>query len=96
MAAIANHPVAVKIDQDTKDRVKRLAEARNRSSHWLMREAISQYLEREERREAFRQDGIKAWKEYQANGLHVTSEEADAWLEKLEDGHDVDPPACHV
>jgi predicted transcriptional regulator len=28
--------------------------------------------------EAFRQDGIKAWNDYQATGLHVTMEEADA------------------
>jgi predicted transcriptional regulator len=96
MTAVATRPVAIKIDQDTRDRVKRLAEARHRTSHWLMREAISQYVEREEKREIFRQDGIKAWNEYQANGLHVTSEEADAWLGQLEAGNDVDPPECHV
>ena len=96
MTAVATRPVAIKIDQDTRDRVKRLAEARHRTSHWLMREAISQYVEREEKREIFRQDGIKAWNEYQANGLHVTSEEVDAWLGQLEAGDDVDPPECHV
>jgi predicted transcriptional regulator len=96
MTAVATRPVAIKIDQDTRERVKRLAEARHRTSHWLMREAISQYVEREEKREIFRQDGIKAWNEYQANGLHVTSDEADAWLGQLEYGHDVEPPECHV
>jgi predicted transcriptional regulator len=54
MTAVATRPVAIKIDQVTRDRVKRLAEARHRTSHWLMREAISQYVEREEKREAFR------------------------------------------
>jgi predicted transcriptional regulator len=62
----------------------------------MMREAIQQYVEREEKREAFRQDGIKAWNEYQATGLHVTQEKADAWLAKLEAGQDVVPPACRV
>jgi predicted transcriptional regulator len=62
----------------------------------MMREAIQQYVEREEKREMFRQDGIRAWNEYQATGLHVTLEEADAWLAKLEAGHDVEPPDCHV
>ncbi|MBC7162511.1 MAG: transcriptional regulator [Immundisolibacter sp.] len=61
-----------------------------------MREAISQYVEREEKREAFRQDGINAWNEYQITGLHVTVEEADAWLAKLEAGQDIEPPECHV
>ena len=52
-------PVAVKLDEDVHSRVKVLAEARDRSPHWMMREAISQYVEREEKREAFRQDGIR-------------------------------------
>lgn len=88
--------VAVKIDPEMKERVKRLAAARRRSTHWLMKEAISQYVEREEKQESFRQDGIRAWNEYQATGLHVTHEEADAWLAKLEDGQNVDPPECHI
>ncbi|MDE1998246.1 MAG: CopG family ribbon-helix-helix protein [Burkholderiales bacterium] len=95
MTTATVRPVAIKIDADTKERVKRLASARNRTSHWLMREAISQYVEREEKREAFRQDGIQAWNEYQATGMHVTAQEADAWLAKLEAGQDVEPPECH-
>jgi len=96
MTVTTVRPVAIKIDQDIKDRVKRLADARHRTPHWLMREAISQYVEREEKREAFRQAGIKAWTEYQATGLHVTAEEADTWLAKIEAGQEVEPPECHV
>ena len=96
MTTAAVRPVAIKIDPDTKARVKRLATARNRTSHWLMREAITQYVEREEKREAFRQDGIKAWNDYQTTGLHVTAKEADAWLARLQSGKDVEPPECHV
>jgi predicted transcriptional regulator len=75
--------------------MKKLAEAKHRTPHWLMREAIEQYVEREEKRETFRQDGIRAWEAYQATGLHVTHAEADAWLEQLEAGNDVEPPKCH-
>lgn len=89
-------PVAIKIDDDIKARVKRLADARHRTSHWLMREAIHQYVEREERREAFRQDTIKAWEDYRTTGLHVTDAEADAWLAQLDQGDDIEPPECHV
>jgi len=96
MTAASIRPVAIKIDEDTRERVKRLAEARRRSSHWMMLEAIRQYVEREEKREAFRQDGIRAWNEYQSTGLHVTLEEADAWLARLEAGEDAEPPECHV
>ncbi len=96
MSAPAVRPVAIKIDPEIKERVKRLADARQRTPHWLMREAIQQYVEREEKREAMRQDGIRAWNEYQTTGLHVTREEADAWLARLEAGEDVEPPECHA
>lgn len=96
MTATAARPMSVKLDQDMRARIERLAESRRRTTHWMMREAIQQYVEHEEKREAFRQSGIQAWEEYQATGLHVTFEEADAWLAKLEAGQDVETPACHV
>ena len=91
----AIRPVAIKLDQDTRDRLKRLADAKDRSTHWMLREAVSQFLEREEKREAFRQAGLQAWSEYQATGQHVTHVEADAWLAKLEAGEDATVPECH-
>lgn len=36
MTAAVVRPVAIKIDENMKVRVKRLAEARHRTSHWLM------------------------------------------------------------
>lgn len=94
MAVAAPRPVAIKIDEHTKARLKRLAEARRRTPHWLMREAVSQYVEREEKREAFRQDTLRAWEAYRSTGLHVAADEADAWLAQLEQGNDAEPPAC--
>lgn len=96
MAATPLTTTTLKIDQGIKERVKRLADARHRTPHRVMLDAIGEYVEREEKREAFRQDGMRAWEEYQSTGLHVTHEEADAWLAKLEQGKDEDPPACHV
>lgn len=61
-----------------------------------MREAIQQYVEREEKREALRQEAISAWNEYRATGLHVTQEESDAWLARLEAGDDAEPPERHA
>ncbi|MDF0546467.1 CopG family ribbon-helix-helix protein [Sphingobium sp. H39-3-25] len=87
---------SIKLDDALKGRVQHLAEVRRRSAHWIMREAIAQYVEREEKRETFRQDAIQAWDEYQQTGLHLTLEEADAWLAKLEAGEDAEPPKCHV
>ena len=90
------NPVTVKIEPAIKLRVQRLAEARNRTAHWVMHEAIVQFVEREEKREGVRQDAMAAWDEYQVTGLHVTMAEGDTWLAKLEEGQDVEPPASHV
>jgi predicted transcriptional regulator len=93
--ATAVRPVAIKIDDDLRTRIKRLADARQRSAHWLMHEAIEQYVEREEKREAFRQATLKAWDDYRTTGQHVTAAEADAWLAQLEQGGDAEPPPAH-
>jgi predicted transcriptional regulator len=85
---------SLKLDEKLKDRVQSLANLRRRSAHWVMREAIQQYVEREEKRESFKQDALRAWSQYQATGQHVTQEEADAWLAKLERGEDADMPKC--
>jgi predicted transcriptional regulator len=86
---------SLKLDAEIRERVRRLASARRRSPHWLMREAIEEYVEREEKREQFRQDALAAWAHYQTTGLYATAEEADAWLAKLEVGKNVAPPKCH-
>lgn len=86
---------SLKLDAGIKDRLQRLAGVRDRKAHYLMREAIVQYVEREEKREQSRQGALAAWRDYQSSGLHVTADEADAWLARLEAGEDVDAPECH-
>ena len=86
---------SLKLDIEMKERLQRLASARRRSPHWVMCEAIEQYVEREEKREQLRQDALAAWTHYQTTGLHVTAEDADAWLAKLEAGKNSAPPKCH-
>jgi len=88
-------PISIKIDEDTRRRLDRLAQARRRSPHWIMREAIDQYLQKEERAERAWQEASQAWEDYQATGLHLTFEEADQWLDELARGHDAEPPPCH-
>lgn len=95
MTAAAIRPVAIKINEDIKTRVKRLADARHRTPHWLMREAITQYVEREEKREALRQDTLKAWEECCATGFHATAEEVDAWLASWGTDNELPAPLCH-
>ncbi len=92
---IASKTVSVKLDTETRARVESLAQVRHRSAHWIMREAISQYVEREEMREAFRQDTLKAWEEYQETGLHAPSSEVEAWLASWGTENELPTPECH-
>ena len=91
----ATRPVAVKLDANIHARIQDLAKSQDRSTHYLMREAIAQYVDREERREALRNDALKAWEAYQLSGQHVTHDEADSWMSQLESGQDPEPPECH-
>ncbi len=73
MAVSSSGPVRtnLKLDPELRDRLRRLAEARRRTPHWLMREAIVQYLAREEALERVRADALAAWNEYEATGTGI-------------------------
>jgi predicted transcriptional regulator len=76
-------PVSVKLGLEERARLAALATARKRSPHYLMREAVSEYLGREEARQSFRDEASRAWRDYKETGLHATQEEVDAWVESL-------------
>jgi predicted transcriptional regulator len=71
---------SLKIDDALKARVQQLASQRRRSPHWIMLEAIQQYVEREEARESFKQEALASWTAYQETGRHLTGQEVRAWL----------------
>ena len=60
-----------------------------------MSEMIQRDLEREEKRESFRQDALEAWAEFQATGLHLTAEEVQKWLASWGTEDELPAPACH-
>jgi predicted transcriptional regulator len=86
----------LQLDEALSDRLQRLADARQEAPEDLMRKAIEQYVAYEEDREQLDRDCDAAWEEFKATGLHVTMEEADAWLAKLEAGEDAEPPVPHT
>ena len=91
----ATKTLSVKLDPDIRARVENLAATRHRTAHWVMREAISQYVEREEKSEAFRQDAIKSWEEYQETGLYATAAEVETWLASWGADNELPAPLCH-
>jgi len=86
---------SVKLGDELKSRVRHLAGVRRRSAHWIMREAIHQYVDREEAKESFRQEALDSWREYQETGQHLTGKEVREWLSTWGTGSEEQPPACH-
>ncbi|MBT5827041.1 MAG: ribbon-helix-helix protein, CopG family [Gammaproteobacteria bacterium] len=86
---------SVKLDDDLKVRLQQLADSRQRTPHWMMREAIRDYVEREEKRESFKQEAISSWEEYQETELHLTGKEVQNWLKTWGTDGETDIPPCH-
>ena len=94
MQALINK--SVKISPELDSRIKNLADLRKQSVHSVMVQALETYLTREEKREAWRKEGIEAWEEYQKTGLHLTNAEVVDWMDKIIAGDNVPMPKCHI
>jgi predicted transcriptional regulator len=86
---------SLKIDNSLKGRVQQLAGQRRRSPHWIMLEAIKQYVEREEARESFKQEALASWAAYKETGRHLTGKEVSAWLNSWGTDDEKPVPECH-
>lgn len=73
--------MGVKLDETTRERLKQLGEAKQRTPHWIMRKAIVTYLDQEEQWEREKKEDLDRWERYQATGRHVSHEAVEAWLE---------------
>jgi predicted transcriptional regulator len=87
---------SITIDDALKARVQRLAGLRQRSAHWIMREAITQYGAREEARESFKQEAMASWTAYQETGRHLTRPEVRTWLNTWGTDAETALPECHA
>ena len=75
--------VGVKLDGETRERLRKLGETRQRSAHWLMKDAIARYLEVEERYEREKAEDLDRWQRYVETGSAISHEEATARLNAL-------------
>jgi len=71
---------AIKMDDITYERLKSLGAVQQRSPHWLMNEAIRQFLDREEEAEHIRQDTLDRWARYEATSESVPHDVVETWL----------------
>jgi predicted transcriptional regulator len=95
MSSATPRPVSAKLDHEEQSRLKALAEARQRKPHFLMKEALRQYPDREERREAFHREAMESWRGHRETGLHLTGAEAAAWLDAWGTEAEAKAPDCH-
>lgn len=86
---------SLKIDDALKSRVRHLADQRRRSPHWIMLEAIEQYVVREEAHESFKQEALTSWTVYKETGRHLTGQEVRAWLNTWGTEDERAMPECH-
>jgi len=75
--------VAVKLENDVKERIQHLGELKDRSSHWLMKQAILDYLEKEEKIEQDKLEDRQRWEHYAQTGEAITHDDMKDWLKSL-------------
>ena len=85
----------VKLDDELKSRIQHLADLRQRSAHWIMCEAIRDYVDREEAMESFKQEALASWIAYQETGRHLTGQEVRDWLNSWGTEKETKIPKCH-
>lgn len=82
--------MGIKLEEELRSRLKALAARKERSPHWLMKNAIREYLDREEKFEQERIEDEARWQRYLATGHAIAHAEVDQWLASL--GSDKERP----
>lgn len=88
--------MTVKLGGAERDRLKALAAARKRTTHYLMREAIQKFLDEEEAEQRFIAAGEASLKHYQKTGLHITLDELRSWAKDVKKDPNTPMPECHT
>lgn len=86
---------SIKLNDELKGRIQHLADLRHRSAHWIMLEAIRDYIKREEAKESFKQEALNSWASYQETGLHLSGQEVRDWLNTWGTDEETEMPPCH-
>ncbi len=87
--------VTVKLDTVDRTRISVLAQLKKRTPHYLMKEAILEYIQREEARQNFIQAAQTSFEQYKETGSHITLDEFSAWVDAVQKKPDSDMPPCH-
>ena len=80
---MATTTVGVKLDDETRARLKDLGRAKQRSTHWMVKKAVTRHLEVEERHERERAEDLARCERYVETGRAVPHATVTAWLDEL-------------
>ncbi len=76
----------IKIDAATQQRLKAVAKSLDRAPHWVMKTALTEYLDREEAVLREREEDEARWKRFQESGQAIEQECVMRWLDSLAAG----------
>lgn len=88
--------MTVKLEASERLRLAAVASAKNRSTHFVMKEAIQMYLAREEAEQAEIQRAVRSLEHYAETGLHITLDEFSSWVKAIAINPKTPMPICHV
>ena len=91
----AKRTVSLKLDAIERERISALANIKKRTPHYLMKEAILDYVDREEARQRFIAAAEASFEHYKETGLHVGLDEFSAWVDAVQQAPDTPVPPCH-
>ncbi len=78
--------VGVKLDDETRQRLKAVADGIDRTPHWVIKTALAEWLDREEAALKERQEDEARWARYQENGQAIPQARVMEWLDALAAG----------
>jgi len=87
--------LTVTLDPADRDRIASLAAMKERTPHFLMKEAILEYMQREEARLNFTKAAETSFEHYKETGLHITLDEFSEWVDEAQQSPHVAIPICH-
>jgi predicted transcriptional regulator len=88
--------VTVKLDDSERNSLKALALAKQRTPHFLMKEAIARYIKDEEAEQAAMDVAAASLLHYQQTGLHTRLDELKTWATAVRKDRSVKMPTCHT
>ena len=80
---MANPTVALRLNEQVQDRLKALGQRRDRSPHYLMKEAVEKYLAEEEALETERDLMQARWDRFELTGETLTHDDVKSWAQGL-------------